>query len=438
MQLSRLGDSAIALVAVALLAGCGSVGTGTTGALPLSETHDARLPNDVSAQSLNKSGFRSIFSFDGTDGAIPEAALTKVNGALYGTTEGGGASGVGVVFKISSNGTEHVLYNFKGKPDGANPEAGLLNLKGNLYGTTSSGGANNTGTVFEITASGAEKVLHSFGEITGSSGDGIEPAAGLIAVKGDLYGTTPYGGAWGYGTVFKMTASESESVLYSFQGSPDGANPSAGLTYLNGSFYGVTAFGGKDTKFCIHSRYGATGCGTVFAVTASGTETVIHDFIASTGDGIRPLGTLLAWGGVLYGTTYTLGPNLRGTVFSITTSGNENILYGFSDKSGGGNPAAGVIDVKGTLYGTTVYGPGTYCSPSGDGCGTVFALTLSGQETTLKGFYNYSEGAFPRGGLTDFKGKLYGTTQLGGGGGSTCTNGSGPVGCGTVFRVSPL
>jgi len=169
----------------------------------------------------------------------------------------------------------------------------------------------------------------------------------------------------------------------------------------------------------------------VFKLTASGTETVLHSFVASTGDGIQPLGSLLWRNGLLYGTTYELGPNLRGTVFSITTSGNENILYGFSDKSGGGNPAAGVVDVKGTLYGTTVYGPGTYCSPSGDGCGTVFALTLSGQETTLKAFYDYSEGAFPLGGLTDVRGKLYGTTSEGG---SNC----GSYGCGTVFRVSPL
>jgi uncharacterized repeat protein (TIGR03803 family) len=95
-----------------------------------------------------------------------------------------------------------VLYSFKGgSEDGEYPEAGLINVKGTLYGTTYDGGANGDGTVFAITTSGAETVLHSF---KGGSGDGEDPEAGLLNVKGTLYGTTFEGGANGDGTVFSL------------------------------------------------------------------------------------------------------------------------------------------------------------------------------------------------------------------------------------------
>jgi len=134
---------------------------------------------------------------------------------LYGTTDEGGtycesssAFGCGTVFAITTSGTETVLNSFgTGSGDGSYPDAGLLNVKGTLYGTTSSGGAYAYGgTVFKITTSGAETVLHSF---EGPAGDGSLPFAGLINVNGTLYGTTGYGGSGsceiGCGTVFSLS-----------------------------------------------------------------------------------------------------------------------------------------------------------------------------------------------------------------------------------------
>ena len=123
-------------------------------------------------------------------------------GNLYGTTFGGGADGAGVVFKLAPNGTETVLYSFTGGNDGSSPYAGLImDKKGNLYSTTDKGGADGFGTVFKLTSNDTETVLYSF---TGGS-DGRHPLAGLIMDKKDnLYGTTFGGGPDGVGVVFKL------------------------------------------------------------------------------------------------------------------------------------------------------------------------------------------------------------------------------------------
>jgi uncharacterized repeat protein (TIGR03803 family) len=208
--------------------------------------------------------------------------------------------------------TYGVLYSFKGgSGDGADPYAGLINVKGTLYGTTYSGGASGNGTVFAITKTGTETVLYSF---KGGSGDGAQVVGGLLNVKGTLYGTTTGGGAgcgsYGCGTVFKITTSGTETVLHSFSGSGDGENPDAGLINVKGTFYGTTEYGGAN---CSSSGV----CGTVFKITTSGAETVLHSF-GGSGDGIVPKGGLLNNSGRLYGTTAYGGANGDGTVFSLS------------------------------------------------------------------------------------------------------------------------
>ena len=139
---------------------------------------------------------------------------------------------------------ETVLYSFTGSPDGAGPFAGVIfDTKGNLYGTTVYGGAYGYGSVFKVTPSGEETVLYSF---TGDS-DGAYPYAGLVFdKKGNLYGTTIAGGANSLdGTVFEVTPSGEETVLHSFTGAPDGAYPRAGLVFDGrGNLYGTTYEGG--------------------------------------------------------------------------------------------------------------------------------------------------------------------------------------------------
>jgi uncharacterized repeat protein (TIGR03803 family) len=191
---------------------------------------------------------------------------------------------------------------------------GLINVKGTLYSTTIYGGVNNEGTVFAITTSGTETVLHSFG----GSGDGKEPDGGLINVKGTLYSTTVYGGvnckSSGCGTVFAITTSGKETVLHSFGATGDGEDPYAGLLNVNGTLYGTTLYGGSGS--C--SYRGISGCGTVFSITPSGTEAVLHSFGGSGDDGENPHSGLINVKGTLYSTTFSGGANDYGTVFSIS------------------------------------------------------------------------------------------------------------------------
>jgi len=355
------------------------------------------------------------------DGEVPLAGLTNDKGTLYGTTEIGGQglctlggpSGCGTVFTITPSGKESVLYGFTGK-SGEFPFAGLINVKGTLYGTTYEGGVHCTekrgvcGTIFSIASSGKETVLHDF---RGGSGDGWEPFAGLLNVNGTLYGTTEFGGANDGGTVFSITTAGKETVLYSFgTGSGDGTFPYAGLINVNGTLYGTTEYGGAGT----------CGCGTAFSITTSGKETVLHSFGTRSGDGEYPLADLINVNGRLYGTTSSGGANCSGsfgcgTVFSITTSGTEVVIYSFKGGPGDGNgPDAGLVEVNGRLYGTTGNGGagGAGCSPIG--CGTVFAITTSGTETVLHSFGPRKYGAYPLASLIDVKGTLYGTTDGGG------------------------
>ena len=141
------------------------------------------------------------------DGAEPEGALVQgLDGNLYGTTSGGGTHSAGVVFRISSGGSYTNLHPFgEFTYDGGKPVAGLvLGSDGNFYGTTQLGGTSTNGTVFRISPTGSYSNLYSF---TGGS-DGKQPYAGLVqGSDGSFYGTTETGGTngIGYGTVFKLT-----------------------------------------------------------------------------------------------------------------------------------------------------------------------------------------------------------------------------------------
>jgi uncharacterized repeat protein (TIGR03803 family) len=245
--------------------------------------------------------------------------------------------------------------------------------------------------------SGEETVLHSFG----GSGDGEYPEAGLINVNGTLYGTTTGGGASSNGTVFSITPPGSGTVLYSFKGGKDGEGP-GDLIAVKGTLYGTTSGGGSG--LC------NGGCGTVYKITTAGTETVLYRFFKHFGtDGRNPRGPLDV-NGTLYGTT-SYGD---GTVFKITTSGTKyKSLYSFKGGTDGAYPEAGLINVNGTLYGTTEFGGGFGCH-NVDYCGTIFKVTTSGTEAVLYSFKGKSNGAWPLAGLLDVKGTLYGTTEFGG------------------------
>jgi uncharacterized repeat protein (TIGR03803 family) len=369
-----------------------------------------------------------MYAFDkrkAADGWAPASGLLDVAGELYGTTPLGGGTpciggiGCGTVYKVSTSGKEDVVYKFNGTPDGSAPVATLIAMNGELYGTTSEGGAGTVcnspsgqcGTVFKVSTSGQETVLYTF---TGGA-DGGQPFGGLIAVKGTLYGTTVTGGASNLGTVFSVSTSGKETVLHSFTNVPDGAYPNGGLTLLHGKLYGTTFAGG-----------GGAGYGSVFEMSLSGQLQVIYSFLGDGVDGQAPEANMIAMNGKLYGTTDDGGTNGYGTVFQVTTSGKETVLYRFGGTTGG-DPRGGVIAVNGELYGTTFFGGPFICHPSQNlGCGTVYRVSTSGKESVLHNFQGNQDGESPQGNLLSVNGLLYGTTSAGG-----------PPNQGTIFKVSP-
>jgi uncharacterized repeat protein (TIGR03803 family) len=279
-------------------------------------------------------------------------------GNLFGTA-GGGLQGGGVVYAITASGEEKILYNFKvNKVDGDGPVAGLVrDREGNFYGETVGGGPNNDGTVYKLTPAGKETVLYSF---QGGS-DGYTPyGAPVIDSQGNLYGTTWKGGPNHAGTVFKLTPAGVKTILYGFAGKPrDGQYPYAGLVMDSaGNLYGTTGYGG------------ANDFGTVFEITATGAEKILYSFKGGEYDGQLPAASLILDSrGNLYGTTSEdanfIGP--FGTVFEITPQGKEIILHKFTNDPDGYNPVANVImDSAGNLYGTTYGG--------GNGYGTVLEV----------------------------------------------------------------
>jgi uncharacterized repeat protein (TIGR03803 family) len=367
----------------------------------------------------------------GTDGALPAGGLMADKaGNLYGTTYfgGGGACGpgaCGTAFKLSSGGSESVVYAFNGggHKDGEWPQGSLVADKaGNFYGTTSQGGAAGWGTVFKLAPDGTETVFYAF---QGDS-DGYMPTSGLIAdAKGNLYGTTELGGKMksadcnyeGCGTVFKITPTGKKTMLYTFQGVVDGIDPMAGLVFDgSGNLYGTTSAGGIGN--C------ALNCGLIFKISSRGKESTLHEFQGGSDGAVPVAGLTVDAAGNLYGTTSyggaggsncpegTLG---CGTVFKLAPDGTEAVLYAFQGGSDGWSPYAGVIEDKaGNFYGTTYLGGGTGCAHN-DGCGTVFRLGADGKESVLYAFQGGSDGGSPEATLLAGKnGILYGTTTQGG------------------------
>jgi uncharacterized repeat protein (TIGR03803 family) len=396
----------------------------------------AQAQNDGQRQSrLNsQSDFARLFKFSLNDGALPTAGLVSLGGAFYGTTQLGGnvgcfggysEPGCGVVFKVTPSGKESAIYSFKGAPDGSHSFAPLIAVNGNLYGTTIKGGSycdssssDGCGTVFKITPSGKETVLYRF---TGGN-DGAVPSfySPLVYVDGALYGITKEGGANHAGTLFKVTLAGAESVLYSFENLSPQAWPQ-GLVFANGAFYGTSLGRGRPYS----NVYGS-----VFKVTLSGKETTLYNFKGSPRDGALPSGQLVAIDDTLYGTTSaggisTCGPAGCGTLFSITMKGKETTLHRFIPKKEGAIPYSGLIGASGALYGANC------CAGPGDG-GTIFKATTAGQVTILHSFTSYSKaGSTPYGALVMANGKLYGTTGFGG------NKKTFNDGYGTVFSLTP-
>ncbi len=369
-----------------------------------------------------------LYNFTGgADGLYPTSSLVSDGaGNFYGTTVLGGTCpgwnqyGCGVVFEISPNGSggwkQMVLHTFSAPPDGANPFCAplIFDSAGNLYGTTEFGGAYNWGSVFELSPVGGSwtvNILHSFSY--GANGD--HPSTGLIMDKaGNLYGTN----------------SEYESPGSVFELSPSGSGWTYQVIYVAPVGQGVT----MDAAGNI---YGVTAS-TVFELSPNGNgswnSTVLHTFTGAPDDGINPyIAPVFDQAGNLYGTTSSGGAKNYGTVYRLSPptkkwqkgEWKETILHSFRSGHDGADPIAGVVlDAAGNIYGTTG-GGGKFSK------GTVFELS----RPVGKGWYkekvllafNGTDGNYPEAGLMlDSAGNLYGTASNGG-----------SSAAGVVFELTP-
>ncbi len=341
--------------------------------------------------------FNVLYQFQGgADGWYPHGSLIAVGDKFYGTTVYGGSSLNGTIFSITPSGKMETIYSFQVGNNAADPCSGLTRMGNVFYGMTEDG-ANSVGAIYGVSKTGVETLLYSF-KILGS-GDGAEPRAGLVNLKGVLYGTTPIGGAnggcsnYGCGTVISVTHAGTESVLYSFKADgSDGSSPQGNLINVGGTLYGTATSGG------------ASGNGTVFSITPKGIFTVLYSFNGGT-DGASPLGALTAVNGVLYGVTTSGGLSGNGTVFSVTLRRTEKVLHSFAGGADGSYPGT-LILADGKLFGTTTNG-------GSSGNGTIYTVTFSGVEKVVHNF-DYKHGSGPYDALLYDHGALYGTTAAGG------------------------
>ena len=377
------------------------------------------------------------------NGNTPQAAPTAgPNGVYYGTTNSGGATGNGTVFELipdASSATgwkQRIIYAFSGK-DGSIPASGLLVSKdGALFGLTSSGGATGSGVAFELVppvpgeTEWTETVLHSF---NGTS-DGSAPYGTLAAgADGVLYGSTATGGTGQGGAVFSLTppatagGTWTETVLYSFTFGPDGISPTGGVFYdaATGTITGMTSGGGLNNEGQVYQLSPPAVAGSPWA------KIDLYDF-RGISDGNFPLGGLVRDGsGVFYGVTDAGGLSGWGTVFSLAPPQGsrkywlETVLYHFTGRLDGGSPTSTPsLAPDGTLYGVTQAGGNL-------GEGTAFSLVPPAKgrdwtETALASFDGVN-GVNPGGVTLEANGGLIGSTIYGG----TLGNG------GTIFQLTP-
>ena len=266
-------------------------------------------------------------------------------------------------------------------------------------------------------------IIISLGAMLASCGGAINPAAP---------GVTPLVARANSGIT--RTSASGYQQLYVFKGTPDGASPYGGLVAVKGTLYGTTLNGSKNYRAgSCGSNECYLGCGTIFKVSKAGEEAVIYNFdgtFNSGHDGSWPFAGLTLLNGQFFGTTSSAGEHGDGTIYTSGTSGNEGVVYSFMGSTGndGQDPEAAMTQYAGKLYGTTVYGGGSGCG--GAGCGTVFWTTPEGGEHVLYRFQGGSGGYRVYAGVTFIHDHIYGATLFGGGAGC------GSTGCGAIYELN--
>jgi uncharacterized repeat protein (TIGR03803 family) len=376
----------------------------------------------LSAGASSNSIAKVMHSFNGgSGGGDPASRLTfDGSGDIYGTTVVGGTSGCGTVYELpigrTERRTETVLFNFSCGVDGKNPYGGVIfDDAGNLYGTTVAGGSGGAcsgdgcGTVFQLSKT-SETVLHNF---TGGS-DGFGPGSGLVFdAVGNLFGTTPDGGADSQGVVFEVSMRGGhwrERVIHTFTGGADGGVGSLGSLRVDaaGDLFGVTEVGGAHSAGTVYEMMPGQHGGWGFRT--------LYPFKGQPDAAFPYGGVILDSKGDLFGTTYYGGTTGNGTVFELRAEPDrrwsESVVYDFRGGNDGSNPTSTpAFDPSGDIVGTTSMGGNAICN-----CGTVFKIeSTTRQEHVIHRFGSSGDGAFPYYGLLlDGSGTMYATTALGG------------------------
>jgi titin len=399
----------------------GTAYTFTVAATNAAGTGPASAPSNSVTPGSAPSGLLHNFWGGPGDGSNPQGSVVQDAGGLYGMTPTGGSADRGVIFKTSADGSKYkILHSFADGTtanDGYNPYGSLVLSGAALYGMTYSGGASGLGTIFKINTDGSGyAILYSFGQIGGDGDDGSNPYGCLLLSGSTLYGMTSSGGSAAAGTIFKInTNGTGYAVLHSFNdGSAlnDGCNPYGSLVLGGTTLYGMTQ---QNVSGGVVSSNG-----TIFKIGTSGTGyTVLHSFNDGSvkHDGYSPYGSLVLSGSTLYGTTYYGGqsPSANGTVFKINTSGTGYaILHSFGDETtanDGANPYGSLILSGTTLYGMTFNGGST-------GNGTLFEINSSGAGCRI--LHSFGDGTIPNDGCNPYGdlmlsgSTVYGTTKYGG------------------------
>lgn len=329
----------------------------------------------------------AIFSFKGSDGATPKGTMTMVDNSIYGYTSAGGKKDKGVIFRVNADGKDfRLLYSFEdGSDNGTGKEPhhdAMLFFDNSFYGATLYGGSNNNGVIFKINQDGSGYTpVHVF---KGGDSGGAQSHSGVIAIGNVLFGMSALGGTQGHGTIFKMNPDGSDfKVIYSFH-KPSGHEPHGRLTLGSDgqTLFGITKSGGdndlgvifsfdmnnssynvlhtfqkgnvNDGYTCEHgyitinnnrlyglTQYGGVNDkGVVFSLNSDGSDfQVIHSFGGDSKDGKSPFGSLHLNNGFLFGTTQDGGENDKGTIFKVSTDGNDyKTLLSFDRETSGEYP----------------------------------------------------------------------------------------------------
>ena len=352
------------------------------------------------------------------------------------------------ITKITPDGTATIFHTFEqlsgqSNIDGMSPNPIIEASDGNFYGSAISGGAGGIGTIFKITPSGTFTVIFTFTTKYNPDGTvdslpyGADPGPLVEGNDGYLYGTTQFGGPIGldYGTVFKVSKTGAMTVLHEFvptragdsRNFPDGLIPTSLVQGADGNFYGTTLQSSIDG-----TTFNPLGQGTFFSISPSGSFATLHDLAADGSEGVQPFGPLTQGpDGNFYSANKAYGyagtpdasyiTNLpstfktNGNFYKISSTGNYQVLYNFTGQADGRDPGPFLtLGSDGNFYGAARYaGNSTGCDPF-NGCGVLYQMQPSGNQTVLYSFLGTTDSGIPFGPLVQTQdGSFYGTNEIG-------------------------